>query len=71
MTKVDTSDSKNGPLYCPHLPTSSDFDLQDLFSLDRSNPDDAFLDTSPISLSGPYTMDSFSPILEEDLVLSD
>ena len=69
-TAVDPSDSNNSPLYCPQSPTS-DFDSQDLFLLDGSNPDDAFLDTGPISLSGSYTIDSSSLIPEENLVLSE
>lgn len=49
------------------LSDTSEFDPEELFSSDGSNPDDALSDTGRLSIPGPYTIDSFSPIAEEDL----
>lgn len=73
---VDPSQSQaDFSLDSPRSPTSSGFDSGELFASDGSNPDDAFSDNDdPMigpSISGPYRMDMFQPVLEEELEYTD
>jgi hypothetical protein len=73
---IDSSQSQeNSSLDGRQSLPSSGFDSGGLFASDGSNPDDAFSDTDdPIirpSVSGPYRMHMFQPVLEEELEYTD